>query len=243
MTRRSLSLLIPTLLVVALSTSTAWAHYLWVTVDTKTGEHGTTNIYFEGGPGPGDGQYLDPFIKRGKTWIRTAEKPKALKLDVAKKPGKRWLRATLPTKGPRSIDSFGMWGVYRYGKTDVLLHYYARHIEFTSSESLKALARAPHLALEVVPQSTGTTFKFQVLWHGKPLDGRPVAIRGAGGYKAKLKTDKNGMASFPVAKAGRYTLRTNLDEPDKSGTQDGKKYDIQRHHGTLIINLPAATAG
>ena len=104
--RRSLSLLIPSLLVVALSSSTAWAHYLWVTVNAKTGENGTTNIYFEGGPG--DGQYLDPFIKRVKTWIRTAEKPKALKIEVAKKPGKRWLTAKLPTKGPRSVDSFGM---------------------------------------------------------------------------------------------------------------------------------------
>jgi len=125
----------------------------------------------------------------------------------------------------------------------VLLHYYAHHIEFTSSDSLKTLARAPHLALEVVPQSAGSTFKFQVLWHGKPLSGRPVAVRGAGGFKANLKTDKDGLASFPVAKAGRYTLRTNLDEPDKSGPQDGKKYDTKRHHGTLVISLPAATAG
>ncbi len=38
-------------------------------------------------------------------------------------------------------------------------------------------------------------------------------------------------------------MRTNLDEPDKSGTQDGKKYDIKRHHGTLVISLPATTAG
>ena len=125
----------------------------------------------------------------------------------------------------------------------MLLHYYAHHIEFTSSDSLKTLARAPHLALEVVPQSAGSTFKFQVLWHGKPLSGRPVAVRGAGGFKANLKTDKDGLASFPVAKAGRYTLRTNLDEPDKSGPQDGKKYDTKRHHGTLVISLPAATAG
>ncbi len=243
MTRRCLSKLIPALLLVAACTSTAMAHYLWVTVDAKTGENGTTNIYFEGGPGPGDGQYLDPFIKRGKTWIRTAKKPKTLKLVVAKKPGKRWLSASLPTSGPRSIDSFAMWGVYRYGKIDVLLHYYARHIEFTDSDSLKRLARAPQLDLEIVPQSIGASFKFQVLWHGKPLAGRPVAIRGAGGYKANLKTDSNGLASFPVAKAGRYTLNTNLDEPDKSGTQDGKTFDIKRHHGTLVINLPAPTAG
>ena len=89
------------LLNIALLWQVASAHYLWVAVDSKTGEHGTVNVYFEGGPGPGDGQYLDPFIKRGKHWIRTAEEPKAseLKLDVAEKPKSRWLSRKLAQRG------------------------------------------------------------------------------------------------------------------------------------------------
>ena len=39
--------------------SGASAHYLWVTIDKKAGDNGTTNVYFEGGPSAGDGQYLD----------------------------------------------------------------------------------------------------------------------------------------------------------------------------------------
>jgi len=33
--------------------SSACSHYLWVSIDPKAGEHGTTNLYFEGGPGLG----------------------------------------------------------------------------------------------------------------------------------------------------------------------------------------------
>lgn len=102
------------------------AHYLWVTISTKSGEHGTTNIYFEGGAG--DGQYLDPFVEHGKTWIRTVakSKPVLLKTSDTKENGKRWLSASLTATAPRSVDSCGKWGVYKYGDTDVLLHYYAR---------------------------------------------------------------------------------------------------------------------
>ena len=113
-----------------------------MTKDTKSGEHGTTNIYFEGGAGPGDGQYNAPFVKRGKSWIQTLvpEKPAEINMADTKKPGKRWLSAELPKSGPRSVTSYGKWGVYRYGKTDTLLHYYSKLIDADSS-SLSTAAR------------------------------------------------------------------------------------------------------
>jgi hypothetical protein len=125
-------------------TSNVWAHYLWVTIDTKSGDHGTTNIYFEGGAGPGDGQYNDPFVKRGKTWIQTldAEKPAEVKMADTKKPGKRWLSAELPEDGPRSVTSYGKWGVYTYGKTEVLLHYYSKLIDADSAGDFFKLGRS-----------------------------------------------------------------------------------------------------
>ena len=88
-------------------TSNVWAHYLWVTIDGKSGDHGTTNVYFEGGAGPGDGRYNDPFVKRGKTWIQTpdSDKPTEIKMADTKKPGKRWLSGELPKNGPRSVTS------------------------------------------------------------------------------------------------------------------------------------------
>lgn len=220
-------------------TSSAWSHYLWVALDAKTGEHGTTNVYFEGGPGPGDGQYLDPFIQRGTTWLRTldAEKPAELKMEVAKSPGKRWLSAGLPAGGPRSIESYGKWGVYRYGKTDVLLHYYAKHFETSSFDELTKLGRAEQLTLDVVPELVDGNAGFQVLWKGKPAAGRPVAVRGPSGFKASLKTDDEGRVHFETKNKGRYTLRTSVEEKE-TGTDDGKDFQLIRHHGTVVLNLP-----
>lgn len=222
-----------------LLTSIASAHYLWVTLDGKAGQHGTAHIYFEGGPGPGDGQYLDPFIERGTTWLRTIEasKPAEVKTTVSEKPGKRWLSTELSQPGPRSIDSFGKWGVYRYGETDVLLHYYARYLDVEDHDQLHELARAEQMALDIVPHDDGETLHLTVLWQGKPAAARPIAVRGPKGLKANLKTDKQGVATVKLGERGRYTFRTNVEEK-QSGEDDGKKYDLKRHHATLLMNLP-----
>ena len=220
---------------------TASAHYLWLTLDGKAGENGTVNLYFEEGPRPGDGGYLDPFVRSGKTWIRAPvrDKPALLKLSEVKKPGQRWMSGELPAAGPRSIDSYGKFGVYRYGGTDVLLHYYARYLDVTSADQLRSLGRARQLALDIVAQWVDRELKAQVLWKGKPAAGRSVTVRGPG-VKQNLRTDDKGMIRFKPEERGQYTLRTNVEEPDRKGTDDGKKYDLTRHHATLTIKLPIA---
>ncbi len=231
--------------VLAMTASVASAHYLWVTIAPKGGGHGTVNIYFEGGPGPGDGKYLDPFINRGTTWIRTIDAPKTavLKVEETKSPGKRWLSAKLPAAAPRVIDSFGMWGVYTYGKTEVLLHYYAKNADVSSSAELNKIGRSDKLAFDVVPTLDGQNVTCEVIWNGKPATNCKVSVRGPAGFKSKsLKTDANGKFTFAAGNKGRYTVHATLDEPDKSGTQDGKKYDIKRHHSTLVMTLPLAAS-
>jgi hypothetical protein len=228
------------LVVFGVFASQACAHYLWVTIDTKSGEHGTTNIYFEGGPGAGDGQYNDPFVERGKTWIRTVgqSKPKLLKVADTEEGNKRWLSGELTSAGPRSIDSYGKWGVYRYGETDVLLHYYARNLDVKDHDDLHELARAEQQALDIVPHDEEGDVQLKVVWQGKPAEGRTVAIRGPGGFKESLKTDKSGHVRFTPKAEGRYTFRTNVYEKGKSGEFDGKEYQEVRHHATLLMKLP-----
>lgn len=226
-------------LLVGVLSSSAWSHYLWVVVDAKSGEHGTVNVYYEGGPGPGDGQYLDRFIQRSTTWIRTADadRPAELKTKETKSPGKRWLSAPLPSGGPRSIESSGTFGVYRYGDTDVLLHYYGKNFDVRSGDELKKLGRAEQLDLDVVPQAVDGRAGFQVLWKGKPATGRPVAVRGPGGFKAQLTTDDEGRVHFEPKGKGRYTLRTSFEQKE-TGTDKGQEYQLIRHHATVLINLP-----
>lgn len=229
------------LLNLTLLSGIAPAHYLWLTVDPKSGDHGTAVLVFEGGPSPGDGFYLDPFISRGTTWIRTAENnsPTVLKLDEQKKGELRWLSAELPAAGPRALDSYGQWGVYKYGDTDVLLHYHAKFLDVNSAAQLELLGRSKSLKLDIVPQPLKDSLQVQVLWDGKPAANRPMAVRGAGGLKENLKTDEKGVVSFTPDKPGRYTLHTSVDL-DQDGSFEGKDYQLIRHHGTLVLNLPLA---
>lgn len=228
------------ILAVATAASSSLAHYLWVTIDAKKSDHGTAVIAFEGGASPGDGRYLDPFVKRGKTWLRTlsGEGAQEIKIVDTKEGKKRWLSAELSEAGPRSVDSFGKWGVYTYGKLEVLLHYYARYLDVKTLDEAKQLGRARQMDLDIETFADGDAPAFRIVWKDKPVAGRDVDVRGPGGFRKKAKSDENGVVKFDAEKAGRYTLRTNVEELQRSGTFEDKDFDIARHHATLILNLP-----
>ena len=224
-----------------LLSSSASAHYLWVVIDSQDGDAGRAHIYFEGGPGPGDGHYLDPFVKDGVTWIRTLDKPNPQKLAMEERTekDKRWLTAALPADGPRSIDSYGKFGVYRYGKTDVLLHYYARQLQVTDHDHLHDLGRAEQLALDIVPHDLAEGLELTVLWQGKPAVAAPIYVRGPKGFKTTLKTDAKGRALLktPADAKGRCLLRTMVEQ-DMAGEDNGQSYSKIRHQATQILTLP-----
>lgn len=229
-------------LVVLISAATAvpaQAHYLWVAIDSAAKPAGAANIYFEEGPAPGDGHYLDPIASSQKTWIRTYEQPKpqALKVTQAKKPSQRWLTAALPDKAPRSIDCYAKFGVYRYGETDVLLHYWARNLDVSSHEALHELGESPQMRLNLVPHDHEQVMEVTVVWEGKPAAGRMVHVRGPKGFRKNLKSNSKGRIEFSPKVAGRYTMRTYIELP-KSGEAGGKSYSLIRHHGTLTMQLP-----
>lgn len=226
-------------LVGLLFTSSASAHYLWVTIDPTAGDHGTTNVYFEGGAGPGDGRYNDPFVTRGKTWIQTpnSEKPLEVKMKDTTQPGKRWLSGALPKGSPRSVTSYGKWGVYRYGKTDVLLHYYSKLIDAKADEDFYQLARSKQLSLDVVPVQVESGYALRVLWKGEPVEGRPVQVRGPGGFKASPKTDKDGLVRFEAEVPGRFTVKTTVEQKE-DGEFEEKTYQLIRHNFTMLLTFP-----
>lgn len=222
-----------------LSHSVAEAHYLWVALDPKPGEHGTAHLYFEEGPAPGDGHYLDPFEKHGKMWIRilTSEKPTPLKMSVSTKPGKKWLSAPVPVAGPRSLESYGKFGVYSYGKTEVLLHYYARYLDVKSHDDLHELGKTEELDLQIVPHDLGKEMELTVFWKGKPANNRPIYLRGPKKFRKKLTTDENGKVKFPAEDKGRYICRTFV-ELKEAGKDGDREYELIRHHSSLTMDLP-----
>ena len=219
--------------------SSASAHYLWVSIDSKTGEHGTVNVYFEHSAAPGDGKYLDPFVERGTTWIRTAATGKATPLKLEETTGKntRWLSGPLTASGGRSVDSYGKWGVYRYGKTDVLLHYYARNIETKTQDDLNKVGSAKQMNLDIAVSQEGGSVQLAAVWQGKPLGSQKITVYGPKKFKETLTTSDKGSASFTPEAAGRYVIRTSFEE-NRGGEDDGKEYQKIRHNFTMMANLP-----
>ncbi|QDU93223.1 DUF4198 domain-containing protein [Lignipirellula cremea] len=227
------------LLILALLAAPAQAHYLWTILETKGGQT-VANVYFEESPNPGDGGYLDPIAASGKTWIRTVKEPtpKLLAMEEAVKPGKRWLSAPVSAKAPRGLESTGTYGVYPYGDTMVLLHYYARYLDTDDQNAVDDLAVAEQLMLDIRPHFTLKGLELEVIWKGEPAAKRPIYVKGFSGRKT-LTTDENGRAFFPFDKAGRHLLRTYV-ELDEGGTHDGKEFEKIRHHATMTVELPAA---
>jgi hypothetical protein len=215
------------------------AHYLWVTMDTRVGKHGAANIYFEDSPSAGDGHYLDHFATTSKTWFRSVERiePQLLETSDIRQQEKRWLQVLLPARAPRSIDCYGKFGVYRYGNTNVLLHYYARYVDVDTHEDLHELGGAEHMDLEIVPHDEEAQVELTVRWRGKPAAGRTVYIRGPKKFRKNLKTDERGAVRFTPAQAGRYTFRSSVEE-DISGREGDKDYSLIRHNATLVMTLP-----
>ncbi len=219
-------------------TSPLRAHYLWVKIGDKA-DKGVANIYFEESAAAGDGSYMDHFNKTSKTYFRSIDKisPQALSIEDIKEKDKRWLSAKIPAGNARGIECYGKFGVYSYGKTDVLLHYYARCLDLTSHEALHDLAGAKHMALDIIPHDHGKNLDLKVVWKGKPAAGRTIFVRGPKGFRKNIKTDESGRTSFEIEDAGSYSFRTNI-EIDKAGKDGEDTYQQIRHHATLIMQLP-----
>lgn len=213
----------------------ALAHYPYYLEDKSQPGAGNIMFVFEEGPAPGDGQYLDPFVKNGTFWLRTPGKKDAttLKFKDVTKDGKRWLALSTGVDSSRAIDCHCKWGVYQ-GK---LLHYYARHLHVTSADHLAGLARAEKLRFELVPRLDKGAVEIQVLWDGKPDAGRSVLIAGPQ-FRTTAKSDAKGLVRFEPKKAGLYTMRTQFIDAKPEGTDGGKKYSGVRHTTTLSIDLP-----
>ena len=217
--------------------SAANAHFLWVTIDGEN-EQRTANILFEHALRIEDGKYIPHFIRRGKTWIHDSMGVRELAVKDTKREGLRWLSAKLDNPGPVQIASCGLFGVYRYGKKDVLLHYYAKHLDLESAADLERLARSKNLDLDIIPSQTEDgTVTLKVLWKGKPVAGRNLTVRGPSRFD--LKTDAEGEVRFKPEKKGLHSVLTSVEE-NTPGTDEveNKDYIMIRHQSTLVMNLP-----
>ncbi len=197
------------------------------------------NVYFEESPRAGDGHYLDHFLGSSDVWIRTLEKPdpNPVKASEITRDKNRWMQVPLPKASDSSIDAYGKFGVYEYGQTKVLLHYYARNVDVSSHDAIHELGRAEQMRLDLVPHDAGKELELTLLWKGKPTSDRMVFVRGPMGYRKNVKTDERGRIRVKPEDAGRYTIRSSVEEPI-AGEENGEVYELIRHNITLVMNLP-----
>ena len=214
------------------------AHYLWVVVDSR-GDGRVANIYFEESPNPGDGSYMDHFLGKEKTWIRTLSQPdpEPLNAKEAKKDGKRWMKIDFDGDGECSVDVYGKFGVYQYPSGKVLLHYYARSLQVHSHDAIHELGRAEQMDLDLVPHDVGNKLELKLLWKGEPVKNRMVFIRGPERFRQNLKTDERGRVVFSPESPGQYTIRSSKEEM-KSGEEGEEKYQSVLHNITMVLKLP-----
>ncbi len=115
----------------------------------------------------------------------------------AKAPGRYTLYYTVET----------LEGNTRYVNSAKYDTVYARHGDKVELRS----TNTPQLPFEIVRIqdkdeqlfsrfASGDTLNFQVLFNNKPLQGANVTFETKGGWSKRLKSDKNGMASFTIIK-------------------------------------------
>ena len=215
------------------------AHYLWIVPGNTQDEERVANIYFEESPKAGDGHYLDHFLDSSDVWIRTLEDPSPtpIKASEVKKDKNRWMRVPMPDVSEHSVDSYGKFGVYAYGKTKVLLHYYARNLKVVSHDGIHELGRAEQMDLDLVPHDIGKQLEIKLVWKGKPVPDRMVFVRGPAGFRKNTKTDPRGRILLQIENAGEYTFRSSVEVPTP-GEEDGEKYEFVRHNITLMMKVP-----
>ena len=219
----------------------ALAHYLWVEVDAAPQGSRFANLYFEESPKPGDGSYLDHFLGKSEVWIRTIEDPSPapVRATEVKKGENRWMRVDVPSASEFSVDAYGKFGVYEYGKTKVLLHYYARHlagIPMTRCMNWDGLSRWISI-LSHTNWETRLNSRFCGKANRLPTAWSLFAARTD--FVRMSSTDAKGRIEVPRPDAGTLTLRSSVEE-QTPGKENGEAYELVRHNITLV--MPLATA-
>jgi len=152
------------------------------------------------------------------TWIQDPKGTRVLSVKDAREVGKRGVSATIGATAPVSIESFGLFGAYRYVTEDV---------------DCSAI-----LDRDIVPiQSAAGEVTLPVLWSGEPVPGcKKVSTRGP--TQLSLETDSAGNVTFAPAEPSLHSVLAVLDD-DTPGTDpvDGKDGIKARHQSTLVIPL------
>ena len=223
------------LLVVFISPS--YAHNLWIVGDADNKGVGTVHLYFEHHVGPGDGSYLGPIEKNGKTWVRRPDgKPELITLKMVTQGETKHLAGSSGDvkSGPYAIDHTNLYGIY-HGRLDF---FHGRYIEVKDRKSLEALAESPHLAVQIVPELKDDGLLLKVMYFSVPQPKAKMAVIGPDGVEQKFTANNKGELFVKTDKPGRYHISALVFENQAAGAFERQPFKGIMHGTTLSIKMP-----
>ena len=215
-----------------------YAHNLWVIGDPKKNSDGTIHLYFEHWVGPGDGGYNGPIMERGKTWIRNLQGNSTLipMKEVSEKDTRYFVGNSGVTSGSYAIDHTSLYGIY-HGQLDF---FSGRYIELKNADDLAALAKSPHLPVQIVPVFTDKGILLRVMYFSLPYPNAPIWIVKTDGKEENFTADNKGEFLLGPIKSGIYHINTRIVEKEPAGAFEYEAYKGVMHGSTLILRVDFA---
>jgi len=207
---------------------TALAHDTWIEkkdgqILVLRGHNGETEAYDpslvkEARALDAKGQAVETAITKNKENATLAAKSEPVVVAALYDSG-YWLKTTEGWKKTTKREAKGKYNIVEA----LMSKQYCKNVLAPCAESTKPLGQR----FEVVPQKDPTAVKvgeklpIKVVLDGKPVEGAIILTGGGHGSESKepLKTDKDGMAQAPIAKAGMQMVKAEhkvplKDDPD-----------------------------
>lgn len=214
--------------------ATAGAHFVWIESSSKGGQTLVRS-------GFGDaGDWDEPLvgnIKQTKYWARVDGKLEALEMPLDKE--SQEYRGKVAGKTPSAIVAVCDYGMFSRGAKPARLQYTAKNLIGAPA----AWQDSPNkdLRIELVATVDGDVVKLQALFLGKPLALTKIKVWNPDGKEAELKTDAEGVASWPLVGGGVYRCYAGTSTKE-AGEYDGKKYEAMMDYTSLTFEIPGSKA-
>lgn len=226
-------------LLIALTAAPAYAHFLWINTVKDTSGETTVQLCFGEEGEPGEANLVDRLAKVPLLANKAGEKPAAVKTEKQVTGETAFFGAKGDSEGVAWTSALDH-GVSSRGANTYLLQYWAKHLDAAKPETLKTLARAENLRLDVVPTIDKDDVEVVVLFDGKPVAaGSQVLVEIPNVGRDEHTTDAKGKVKFKLAGGGHYELRAKYKN-EVAGERDGKQYPYEMHYSTLVMNVPGA---
>lgn len=219
-----------------LFSSSIYGHNLWLVGDANNNGDGTYHLYFEHHIGPGDGAYLGPIEKRGKTWlVKPQGEAVPMAMQMVKENDTKYLAGSSGKKvlDSYSIDHTSLYGLY-HGRLDF---FHGRYIEATSRESLAALSQSSNLPVQIVPVWTDAGLLLKVMYFSNPRPKASLTLFKKDGSEETVKANNKGEVLLGKVMPGTYFVSTHIIENEPAGAFENQAYKGIMHGATLTIKI------